>query len=133
MATLITAHSTQPGQEAIYEKFLQYRKLWFVRHLPGMQSCKVYRTEKRFDPSGLAPTDIHYSVIAIIEFDGDIDKLSEVYSNDSFVDFMGEYMHLLEDDPVLYQAHEIPELGQVSAEEFKALASNWAEQEQVTA
>ena len=123
MATLITAHSTQPGQEALYEKFLEQRKLWFVRNLPGMKSYKVYRTEKRFDPSGEAPTDVHYTIIAIIEYDGDLDGLTEVYTSEAFIEFMGEYMHLLEDDPILYTAHEIPELGRLSSEEFKAMTN----------
>ncbi|VAW85150.1 hypothetical protein MNBD_GAMMA17-1766 [hydrothermal vent metagenome] len=58
MVCMVTAHSTKLGKEDIYEQFLRQRKLWFVRNLPGITSYKVYRTERRFDPSGLASPDI---------------------------------------------------------------------------
>ncbi|NOX49601.1 MAG: hypothetical protein GXP16_03575 [Gammaproteobacteria bacterium] len=120
MAYLITAHSTQPGKEDLYEDFLKQRKLWFVRNLPGMTSYKVYRTERRFDPSGTASQDIRYTIMAIIEHEGDIDALTALYTSDAWIEFMGEYIHLLEDDPALYVAHEIPEIAHLSGDEFVA-------------
>lgn len=119
MTYLVTAHSTQPGMEDIYEEFLKSRKLWFVRNLPGIKSYKVLRTERRFDPSGTMPTEIRYDIIAIIEMEGDLDAATSLYTNEEWISFMAEYMHLLEDDPALYVAHEIPEIASMSREECK--------------
>ncbi|VAX35013.1 hypothetical protein MNBD_UNCLBAC01-1777 [hydrothermal vent metagenome] len=120
MTYLITAHSTQPGKEDIYEEFLRSRKLWFVRNLKGIKSYKVYRTERRFDPSGTAPTEIRYNIMAVIECEGDLDAATSIYTSEEWIAFMGEYMHLLESDPVLYIAHEIPETGSMSREECES-------------
>ena len=118
MICMVTAHSTKPGKEDIYEDFLKQRKLWFVRNLPGITSYKVYRTEQRFDPSNTASQEVRYNVIAIIEYDGDIDAITKLYSSSEWVAFMEEYMDLLEDDPALYIAHEVPEVGNLSKDEF---------------
>lgn len=120
MTHLVTAHSAKPGQEDLYEEFLKQRKLWFVRNLPGMISYKVYRTERRFDPSETAPRDIRYNIIAIIEHEGDLDAVTNLYTSNEWVSFMSEYMHLLEEDPALYIAHEVPEISQLTGEEFKS-------------
>lgn len=119
MPYLITAHSTKPGKEDIYEDFLKQRKLWFVRNLKGITSYKVFRTEQRYDPAGTAPKDIRYTVMAIIEYEGDVKALTDIYTSDKWLAFMEEYLHVLEDDAPLYLAHEIPQLGQMSEEEFK--------------
>ena len=119
MPFLITAHATKPGQEDLYEDFLKQRKLWFVRNLPGITSYRVFRTEARFDPSGQAPDDIRYTVMAIIEYEGDTDTLTALYTSKKWIDFMGEYIHVLEDDAPLYLAHEIPQTGKLGREEFR--------------
>ncbi len=118
MTCMVTAHSTKPGKEDLYEEFLKQRKLWFVRNLPGITSYKVYRTEQRFDPSETASRHIRYNVIAIIEYEGSIDAITELYTSSEWIAFMDEYMDLLEDDPALYIAHEVPEVDNLSSEEF---------------
>jgi hypothetical protein len=110
MIHIITAHSTKPGKEDEYENFLKQRKLRYVRCLPGISSYRVFRTERRFDPSMQASPEIRYTVIAIIEFQGNEKALEKLYTSPEWVEFMEEYMHLLEDDPALYISHEIPEL-----------------------
>lgn len=120
MPFLITAHSTLPGKEDLYEDFLKQRKLWFVRNLPGIVSYKVFRMEKRFDPSGEASKEIRYTVVAIIEYEGDEDTLAGLYTSDNWLEFMQEYIHVLEDDAPLYLAHEIPQIAEMSREEFVA-------------
>jgi len=119
MPFLITAHATKPGQEDLYEEFLKQRKLWFVRNLPGITSYRVFRTEARFDPSGQAPNDLRYTVMAIIEYEGDTDTLTALYTSDKWISFMNEYIHVLEDDAPLYLAHEIPQTAELSREAFR--------------
>jgi len=119
MPFMITAHSTKPGQQELYEKFLQERKLWFVRNLPGIISYRVFRTEERFDPSGEAPKDIRYDVIAIIEYAGDVASISALYTSDKWQDFMNEYIHVLDADAPMYLAHEISQLAELSRQEFR--------------
>ncbi len=120
MIHLVTAHSTKPGKEAIYEEFLKSRKLWFVRNLPGIIRYRVFRTERRFDPSESLSPKMRYDIMAVIEYEGDLDTLTKLYTSEEWLAFMGEYMHLLEDDPVLYIAHEVPELAALSSEAFKS-------------
>lgn len=115
---MVTAHSTKPGKEDIYEDFLKQRKLWFVRNIPRIVNYNVYRTIRRFDPSGTASQEIRYDVIAIIQYDGTIDELTEMYTSSEWIGFMDEYMDLLEDDPTLYIAHEIPETDHLTRDEF---------------
>ena len=118
MIHIVTAHSAKPGKEDRYEDFLKQRKLWFVRNLPGIASYKVYRTEQRFPPGDGNAQEVRYNIIAIIEYDGDIEEAMRLYSSAEWVAFMDEYMDLLEDDPALYIAHEVPELDKLSNEEF---------------
>lgn len=122
MPFLITAHSTKPGQEDLYEEFLKQRKLWFVRNLPGITSYRVFRTEARFDPTWQEGDPLRYTVMAIIEYEGDVESLSALYTSEKWIDFMDEYIHVLEDDAPLYLAHEIPQTGALSREEFRARA-----------
>ncbi|HHB82363.1 MAG TPA: hypothetical protein ENK61_02715 [Devosia sp.] len=119
MTFLITAHSTKPGKEDIYEEFLQHRKLWFVRNLPGIISYKVFRTRKRFDPGGAASKNLNYTVMAIIEHEGDEQALTDLYTSEKWITFMEEYLHVLENDAPLYIADEIPEISRLSFDEFK--------------
>ncbi len=127
MPYLITAHSTKPGKEALYEQFLEQRKLWFVRNLPGITSYRVFRTEQRFDPSGQAPNDIRFTVMAIIEYEGDPEVMTALYTSDNWLEFMDEYIHVLEDDAPLYLAHEVQETGKLSRAAFQAEACNCAD------
>ncbi len=127
MPFLITAHATKPGKEDLYEDFLKQRKLWFVRNLPGIVNYKVYRTERRFDPSGELPNHLSYTVMAIIEYEGDEQTLTALYTSKQWVDFMGEYIHLLEDDAPLYMAHEIPQIEAMSREGFRDHACSCSE------
>lgn len=124
MIHIVTAHSTKPGREDRYEDFLKHRKLWFVRNLPGITSYKVFRTEQRFPPGDGNIQDIRYNIIAVIKYDGDVEEAMRLYSSPEWVAFMGEYMDLLEDDPALYIAHEIPELGQLSKDAFISKAES---------
>jgi len=122
MVCMVTAHSTKLGKEDLYEAFLRQRKLWFVRNLPGITSYKVYRTERRFDPSGLASQAIRYDVVAVIEYDGSVDEITALYTSHEWIAFMDEYMHLLEDDPALYVAHEVSETDSLNRDEFAGQA-----------
>lgn len=119
MVTLVTAHSTKPGKEDHYEDFLKQRKLWFVRNLPGITNYKVYRTERRF-PLMEEFDEVRYNIIAVIELEGDVEAALKLYGSDEWAAFMDEYMDLLEDDPALYIAHEVPEIGQLEKHQFKA-------------
>ena len=124
MTYLVTAHSTKPGREDLYEEFLKQRKLWFVRCLPGIKNYKVYRTEQPFPPNDGNSKEVRFNIIAVIEFDGNAEQAMKLYNSNEWIDFMEEYMDLLEDNPVLYIAHEVPEVGRLSKEEFKREVAN---------
>jgi len=118
MPFLVTAHSTQPGQEDLYEEFLQQRKLWFVRSLPGIKRYSVYRTDHRVDdPTANKPEDMRYNIIAIIEVE-DMKAAQALHESPEYQAFMAEYVGLLEDDPSMYVAHEVATTGQLSKDEF---------------
>ncbi len=120
MPFLVTAHSTQPGKEDLYEEFLQQRKLWFVRNLSGIKRYDVYRTDHRADnPAANKPQDMRYNIVAIIEVE-DLEAASKVHLSPEYQAFMAEYIGLLEDDPSMYVAHEVELTAQLSKEEFGA-------------
>lgn len=118
MPVIITAHSTKPGKEDLYEEFMRRRKLWFIRHLPGITHYQVFRTERRFGicgPSG--SSGMRYNFVAIIEVD-DLAEAVKLSSSDLFQNFVKEYIDLLEDDPALYEAHVVEQTGMESKDDF---------------
>ena len=56
--------------------------------------------------------------MAVIEYDGGVDDITALYRSSEWIAFMDEYMHLLEGDPALYVAHEVPEVGRLSWDEL---------------
>ncbi len=118
MPFLITAHSTKPGEEDFYEKFLQDRKLAFVRDLPEVKNYTVFRTRRRADdPVEGKPNTIKYDIIAIVEVE-DIEAVKKMRMSKLYQDFASEYRGLLEEDPAIYIADEVPEMAQKSKSEF---------------
>lgn len=120
MPFLVTAHSTQPGKEDLYEKFLQKRKLWFVRNLPGVKRYDVYRTDHRVDdPAANKPADMRYNLVAVIEVE-DLEAARKMHVGPEYQAFMAEYIGWLEEDPSMYVAHEVESTAELSKQEFIA-------------
>lgn len=123
MPFLVTAHATKPGEEDFYEKFLQDRKLAFIRALPEVKNYTVFRTERRADDPGQGrPETIKYDIIAIVEVE-DIATIKKLRMSPLYQEFAGEYRGLLEDDPAIYIAHEVTENAQKTKAEFWDSAS----------
>ncbi|GHF23853.1 hypothetical protein GCM10017044_18030 [Kordiimonas sediminis] len=104
MITMVTGHSAKPGMLEAYVEFLEQKKLNFVRSLPKVSRYQVYRTERRFDPSGMLPEDKRFDIVAIIDYDGSETELEMLFMSDAWVAFMEEYMFMLEEDAPLYIA-----------------------------
>lgn len=102
MITMVTAHSAKPGMADKYEQFMHDKKLDFVRSLPKVTNYTVYRTQDRFDPTGLLPKEKRYDMVAIIEYDGTQEELTALYSSEKWINFMDQYLHMIEEDAPLY-------------------------------